>query len=253
MRDAAGTYTGVSARAGVTQVVYISKSIVIQGGYTAAFADPPDPRAHPTKLDAEGQGRAIYITGDVSPALEGLQITNGLTAGDGGGICIIDAHLVISSCWVFSNTAYSSGGGLHLYGSAARLSTNTISFNTAGWGGGLGLFRSDVTLIGNTFTGNTARDSGGGLYLAASDNVMLRENTITANAANGTDLWLDGGGGLYLTGSDATIDGNTITTNTAQTNGGGIELFKSDATLNGNRVTANTATRGGGLYLGGLL
>ena len=33
---AAGTYAGVSARAGVTQTVYISKTVAIRGGYTTA-------------------------------------------------------------------------------------------------------------------------------------------------------------------------------------------------------------------------
>jgi hypothetical protein len=34
IRVAAGIYTGISARADVTQVVYISKTVTVRGGYT---------------------------------------------------------------------------------------------------------------------------------------------------------------------------------------------------------------------------
>jgi hypothetical protein len=76
IRVASGSYTGVSVRPRadvtttgvVTQVVYISKTVAIRGGYTTTnnFADPPDPVANPTTLDAQKQGRVLYITGDPS-------------------------------------------------------------------------------------------------------------------------------------------------------------------------------------------
>ncbi|MEE8391229.1 MAG: hypothetical protein V3S14_10605 [Anaerolineae bacterium] len=50
---ASGVYTDVSARAGITQVVYISKSVTIQGGYTATNWAPPYPITQPTILDAQ--------------------------------------------------------------------------------------------------------------------------------------------------------------------------------------------------------
>ena len=73
IKVAAGTYTGVSARAGVTQVVYISKTITIQGGYTTTNWTTPYPITQPTTLDAQGQGRVLYITGNISPTIEGLR------------------------------------------------------------------------------------------------------------------------------------------------------------------------------------
>ena len=42
IKVAAGTYTGVSTREGVTQVVYIDKSVTIRGGYTTDFIEPHD-------------------------------------------------------------------------------------------------------------------------------------------------------------------------------------------------------------------
>ena len=84
IRVAAGTYTGVSAREGVTQVVYISKTVTIQGGYTTAYTDPPDPVANPTVLSAAGQGRVVYIVGAITPTLAGLRLTGGNATGLGG-------------------------------------------------------------------------------------------------------------------------------------------------------------------------
>jgi hypothetical protein len=71
IRVAGGTYTGVSARpapAGylfpppggvITQVVYISKTVTIRGGYTTTNWTASDPQANPTTIDAQGEGRGI--------------------------------------------------------------------------------------------------------------------------------------------------------------------------------------------------
>ena len=85
IRVAAGTYTGVSARQGVTQVVYISKTVTVRGGYTIINWAISDPDANPTTLNAQGQGRVLYVIGDISPTIEGLRITGGNAAGMGGG------------------------------------------------------------------------------------------------------------------------------------------------------------------------
>ena len=52
IKIAASTYADVSTRDGITQVVYISKTVTIRGGYTTAFIEPPNPSANPTILDA---------------------------------------------------------------------------------------------------------------------------------------------------------------------------------------------------------
>jgi hypothetical protein len=93
IKVAAGTYTDVQERpvpAGypsppasgtVVQVVYISKTVTIRGGYTSAndFADPPDPEANPTTLDAQSNGRVLLIAAPapgagISPTVEGLRL-----------------------------------------------------------------------------------------------------------------------------------------------------------------------------------
>ncbi len=106
IKVAAGVYTGVSVREGVTQTVYISKSITIQGGYTVTNWTTPYPITQPTTLDAQGQGRVLYITNDITATIAGLDITGGFTVwpssnpwrdGAGGGVYVYAATVTLSS------------------------------------------------------------------------------------------------------------------------------------------------------------
>lgn len=121
IKVAAGVYTGVNNYGGLAQVVYISRSLTIRGGYTTTngFAGPPDPAAHPTTLDAAGQDRVLYITGNISPTIEGLRIIGGDATGlggepSGGAAYIITATITISDNEVFDNYARQSSGVLYL-------------------------------------------------------------------------------------------------------------------------------------------
>ena len=263
IKVASGDYVGVQARpapAGyvgpsvITQVVYVTKTVTIQGGYTTTNWLTPHPVTQPTTLDAQGQGRVLFIAGDISPTIEGLRITGGDATGlggyyygddAGGGVYIITATAIISNNWVFSNAAEGgSGGGMYLYYSAARVSGNSITSNTANMGGGLDLLFSAALVSHNTIVSNTAF-AGGGLSLHFSE-AMVSENTITFNTA-------DAGGGVFIEVSDDTLDGNIISSNTAVgLGGGGVAMRYTEATLNGNIVISNTANwGGGGLYVEG--
>ena len=70
---ATGVYTDVSAREGVTQTVYLSKSLTLQGGYTTINWTTPYPITQPTTLDARGRGRVIYVLEGITTTLEGLR------------------------------------------------------------------------------------------------------------------------------------------------------------------------------------
>ena len=236
IKVAAGTYTGVNVRPRnditttgvVTQVVYVSKTVTIQGGYTTTNWTMPDPDANPTTLDAQGQGRVFYITGEISPTVGGLRITGGDAAGMGGDPWGTEGN----------------GGGLYVYGSDATISGNTFFSNTATHGAGLALFwTSDATLNGNTIISNTGYGKGGGLYVFLGHGT-ISSNTFTAN--NGSD-----GGGLYIGMFFGTLNGNTVISNTAW-KGGGLYLFLSSPTLINNVVADNHAgSAGSGLYIEG--
>ena len=240
IRIAASTYADVSTRAGIIQVIYISKTVTIRGGYTTAFIEPPNPSANPTILDALGQGRVLYITGNVSPTIEGLRITNGVANGlgggpagndAGGGVYAISATVTISNCRIFSNTGSVAGtgygGGLYLRASLATLDGNTITLNSAslkggGEGGGLYLYASDATLRGNVFTGNTAQ-RGGGLYLSHSAPIFT--NTVVAdNQATSS------GAGIYIFYSSPHLLHTTIARNNVSEfgDGSGVKVTYED-------------------------
>ncbi|MGD2205849.1 MAG: right-handed parallel beta-helix repeat-containing protein, partial [Anaerolineae bacterium] len=268
IKVASGEYTEINNHGSLAQVVYIDKSIIIRGGYTAPdFSEPPDPQANPTTLDAKEGGRALYITGSASPVVEGLRLTGGdanaLGGGPfgrdaGGGVYISTATATLRDNQVLSNTAEWYGGGVYVHSSLdVTLSENEISHNTThhGGGGGSGLYlsESNVTLSDNTISNNTATGSGivygGGLYLSYST-ANLSSNTISGNTATWS-LYDSYGGGVYVTGSDATFDGDTISGNHARS-GGGLYLDESDTTVNDSTVLDNEAgDHGGGLYVFG--
>ena len=254
---AAGTYTDLhlDPQRTITQVVYVRRSVTIRGGYTSANWQVPDSLAHPTVLDARGQGRVLYVASNVSPTIEGLVITGGDATGlgggplgeedVGGGVYVAGGStVVIHDNRVFGNTAGQYGGGLYLGDAVATLSGNTITSNTAYQGGGLYLLGGVATLNGNTIVANSA-DYGGGLFLSSSAAVINR-NTIRANSA------ITAGGGLLLLHSnDAMLNGNAVTSNTAR-HGGGLYLEESAATLANNVLAGNRADlAGSGLYIGG--
>ena len=274
----------------LTQVVYISKTVTIRGGYTTTNWTTPFPLTQPTTLDAQGQGRAIAIAGTISPTIEGLRLTGGdatglggsnweySITGGGGAVYIISATAIFDNNLVFGNTAY-DGGGLFLRGSAAALSGNTISSNTVVYyGGGMFLNDSAATLSGNTInanlTTNTSYGSGGGVYVREGTATLIG-NTIYSNTAqsNGGGILLNTspnsllvgntvmsntagstgrGGGLWMRYGDGTVlNGNTFVANAAGSRGGALYGDGGYVTLVGNRIVSNTADSGGGLYFSG--
>jgi hypothetical protein len=280
IRVAGGIYRGVRQRKGITQAVYISKTVVVRGGYTTTdgFAGPPDPVANPTTLDAQGLGRVMTISDTsssfeeiIAPTIEGLRITGGDVTGlegpagsAGGGVYVYSARVTISNCTVTSNTGSQHGGGLYFDHSNVTLWGNTIQGNNGsthggGDGGGLHLRYSDATLIGNKIVSNTAGtdyfSQGGGVY-AYSSTVSISNCVVAENIASTEDV--GEGGGLYFNESAATLSDNTIVSNTASIvedgYGGGLYFYYSDVTLSGNTIAGNIASTGGegmggGVYL----
>jgi uncharacterized repeat protein (TIGR01451 family) len=249
IKVAGGVYTDVQARAGLTQAIYISKPITIRGGYTSTNWDTPDPEANPTTLDAQAQGRVIYVTGAISATLEGLRITRGiapgagpilLSEGTGGGVYAISATITLSNSRVFGNQAW-LGGGAYLTGTVANLSRNTVYSNAAGiGGGGLLLGNGDAVLRGNQVFSNTAGE-GGGLFLTGGG-AALDGNSVLANTA-------DDGGGLLLSESDAVLTNNVLADNQANVTGSGLYVAGSSLRLLHTTIARNLGGDGSGLYL----
>jgi hypothetical protein len=264
IKVAQGVYTGVQARSApvgypnppasglITQVVYISRTVTVRGGYTTTNWTTPDPVAQPTTLDASRLGRALVVAGDISPTIEGLGLTGGNAVrlggahgDDGGGVYVISAMATLSACRVFSIAADYAGGGLALWYSRVTLISNSVTSNTAAnAGGGLSLYYSPATLSANSVTSNTAGGVGGGLLLYNSP-ATLSANSIISNSAVS-------GGGLNLSNSAATLVSNSVISNTATSYGGGLYLNYSAATLINTVIADNQAhISGSGLYIDG--
>jgi hypothetical protein len=239
IKIAAGTYTGVSARVGVTQVVYISKSVTLQGGYTTNWITP-DPEGHPTILDAQGQGRVLYVIGGNGAVIDGLHLTGGNAIGQLGG------H--------FPSSPDGSGGGVYVHGARNpfgeefTLINSHIFSNTAQQGGGvyMSFCCNNATLRGNTFTSNNAEQNGGGVMLHAGA-AVLTDNVFDSNTA-------ERGGGFFAHCNGTQIKRNMFVANTADSAGGGLffDMACSEAKLTETSILSNTAGRGGGLAISGL-
>jgi hypothetical protein len=255
IKVATGTYTGVSARAGVTQVVYINKSVTIQGGYTTAFTEPPNPKANSTTLDAREQGRVLYITGNISPTVEGLRITGGYVKASGGGIYNKDADLALINTIITNNISSGInwpdglGGGMYIETGSVVLSEVQIISNSASYkGGGMCVWGGSVTLnggqiINNTANGPTYWDGGGGMFVLGS--ATLSGGQIISNSASH-------GGGLYVYLSNVTLSGVQIIDNSAAWAGGGVFIWPGGGvTLSEGQIISNTANYGGGVHSGG--
>jgi len=120
IKIAAGLYTGIQSRSApsyyegaspIRQMVYITKPVTLQGGYNDSdFSLPPTPDTTPSILHASGQGRVLFIAGNISPTIEGLRMSDGgaydLGGGQapftdaGGGVYVYSATATISNCVV---------------------------------------------------------------------------------------------------------------------------------------------------------
>jgi parallel beta-helix repeat protein len=252
---ATGVYTGVQVRGGVTQVVYISQSVTIQGGYSADFS-AWNLQAQPTTLDAEGQGRVVYVVGSgVTATLEGLRITGGDASEAGGGIHVRpQSGLALVNSEVYSNTSSDRGGGVYLWHSSyAALIGNRVYSNSAYRGGGIYLWETDdATVTGNDVYSNTALGESG-ICVAACDRALLADNRVFGNTA--VETTMNAGGIEILRSESITLAGNDVHNNTAGRKGGGIYLLLSDAVLVNNLIVENhtpgqwSGDGGAGMYV----
>jgi hypothetical protein len=236
---ARGVYTGVQARSSYTQVVYLTRTVAIRGGFASDFS-AWDPENHPTVLNAERQGRVFFIGGNASPIVEGLIIVYGDAEAGGGA---------------------SYGGGILAIGNpgpslTVTLRHNRIGFNHAttaapssgGHGGGLSFIFSNAILEGNTIAYNMTDGSGGGLRMEQS-NGRLRDNVIRDNHAVGTNSGT--GGGVYLTNLASVNMTNTVIADNGVSYGGaGMVVAGAYARMVQTTLARNSGGDGSGVYVG---
>ncbi|MBN2684673.1 MAG: hypothetical protein JXR40_05295, partial [Pontiellaceae bacterium] len=243
-RDTAATdiQTAVNAAvAGDTVEVWdghylLSSEIAVSKAITVQSANGPES----TIVDGQGSVRCFNLALS-SCVVEGLTITNGYSAGYGGGILCNDTIPVITNCVVVGNSAQSGAG---MYGGTATdciingnstgrpgrgggmyrgMAYNcTISGNSGGYGGGM----DDCTAYDCTISGNTA-DRGGGVEGCTLSNCTIFGNTAyTGGGVKGCTLSNCAIFGNFASNVGGGCDGSvlthcTITGNTSDVLGGG--------------------------------
>ena len=264
---AGGTYMGA------TQVASISKSLTLQGGYSSDFSSR-DAQVNPTILDAQSQGRVLYIdgssanSGSIDVILDGVELKNGSWSGS-EYVAYNDASGLSNSWWQGP-----AGGGVYARHANLTLTHINLHDNHTPNGLGSGLFMhygtlsmqsSTVKTNGGTGTGEPLLgDCGGGLFLLQVTATISNSSILNNSAGYGDDVHLASsayGGGIFLNHSTAAIDHTTIQGNVAATHdsgrGGGLYAEFGSTTLTDSTISGNTAAQvtsyygqqGGGAYL----
>jgi hypothetical protein len=249
IRIAEGVYTEVNHYAGLAQLVYLSKTVTLRGGYAIDDWDSSMPITHPTVLDAQLAGRGLYIIGPISPTIENLNIVDGDATGlggtprvqggsAGGGLYAISTTVTLRNIVWYHNHA-DEGGAAYGQNSHLHLLNSSILSNTGTIGGAVSLDWSDSVLANNAIADNRAGDGGGlAVFLGRAE---LSGNRILSNWSSAH------GGGVLFTVADGSLVGNIITGNVGQT-GGGASL-QGNLLISQNTVSENSAEWGGGLAL----
>ena len=185
-----------------------------------------------------------------------------------GGIWTTGALTIDTGSLIEGNNATGIAGGIQA-GFKLNISDSTITDNHAngglGRGGGIYLSPSVAgsSIVDSEITGNTAdatAGDGGGIYLTGTPELTLTGTAVSNNSAGRT------GAGIYATDALLNMTGGSIDTNvvtytgTQDGSGGGLSVLGGTiATLDGVSVSGNTATAsnpsgdaaGGGINVGG--
>ena len=155
--------------------------------------------------------------------------------GCGGGAYILHADSTISNSYIENNTAF-NGAGIYFYDAVDHAEENCTGEHTH-------------LITGSTISGNTASQIGGGMYLATTSNLTLRNSKLLNN-----DGASQGGAIVAYSAGTIELDGVSISENKAENGAGiytlGTAVCKTDIRLlNGTAIDTNTATGyGGAIY-----
>ncbi|MFZ5922351.1 MAG: choice-of-anchor Q domain-containing protein [Chloroflexota bacterium] len=163
-----------------------------------------------------GNNVSVFTINDaVGFTINHLEITNGNSGTQGGGIYNLLGELVVMDSVFSQNEAANQGGGIW-NGSSARIFDSTFS-NNAAYGGGAIANQGNLLISGSTFTNNSSNPQGGAIW-NHSGNLSISNSTFTGNSATYS------GGGVYNGGvlGNLTVLNSTFSANSA-TVGAGID------------------------------
>ncbi len=123
---------------------------------------------------------------------------------------------------------------------SCKLSYVTIQGGMETHGGAIYCDGASPTIEYCTIRENTAAQGGGGITCLNYSSPTIEGNTISGNSAIV-------GGAICCHESSPSIQDNTITGNSAGNDGGGIFYYKSSPSIQNNTITGNSAGHGGGI------
>jgi len=213
----AGTCAGVANENQTNQVVYISKTLALQGGYTHTNWTISDPIANPTILDAQQGGRVIYANAAVS--LQGFTVTHGLALNGGGGI-YATRPITLTSIGIIENTSVAIGGGGAYLNGSASLSNTVCMSNTATNGDAGGIYFNEMASVeSSVFSGNSAATGWAG-------GANFQSSSLITNSVFSHNISIIGGGAVLVW--ENTTAKSRFIGNSAE-RGGAIAMAKSSA------------------------
>lgn len=265
------------------RIIFVSGTILGQPGKKQALAcidsetpiklliqNNPDSAADAV-LDANGNGRVMYVGKNASVSLKGVVLRGGNIEGDSGAGVYVDGGKLslLAGAEITENTATLNGGGVCFVSEASNAGAfsmakdSLVSKNAALCGAGVYIkcaagSEAAVSFLGGTIGGqdaddaNAAADFGGGLYISTSDKskntVCLDGTAITFNKAG------HNGGGVYKAGSgELAFASSEISSNTCGGEGGGVFVYAGSLVLKGSQkgtIKANSSKGlGGGIRM----
>ena len=207
-------------------------------------------------LDAEGSGRVLYINANAAVTLKNVNIANGTTADNGGGISNEGLLTIDGGAITNCTTAEGKGGGIYNSGTltmeGGSITNCTANTSTSSGGDGGGIYNNvtdasitctiiDCTITGCKATGSSSFDGiGGGIYNKAGTLKLTNVNITGGGDIANPDAKNNGGG--ICNGGTLTIEGGKIKDCVSGTAGG---IINSDGTLTCTGVTVeNCIARG---------
>lgn len=231
-----GVCTGIEVRESVTQTVYISADLTLQGGFVPTITESAWQAGEPsTTLDANDAGTVVRVPTGVTATIRDLTITNGSAiSGAGvdnaGDLALIDVILQ-------NNDATGSGGAVaNRDGGTLQVVRGVVSGNSAENGAAIANLQteaitSSIVISNSALISNTVTQRGGAIY-----NEVLSTTTNSVPVGNVTIIQ------STLSGNRATIAGGAVANL--------IDAVAANAPLNllHTTIANNTAPVGAGVW-----
>lgn len=207
-------------------------------------------------------GGAIYLDKNAKLDMTGGSLKDNVADGNGGAIhATVTSTTTLINVKLSGNTATGQGGAINLPSGAENivdslmtLENVTIKDNEAkNYSSGavyVGRYRQlEVTGKKTEISGNVAGTYGGAIGAGEYAVVNITDGTISDNQAKGTD----GGGAIFLKpNAELTVEGTTISGNTAYGHGGAVYLSGvTTFNMTGGAISGNEAKASGDTYKNG--